>query len=186
MDFISELIDEVIESVVEEKWLAVVGYEGLYEVSDLGRVKSLARHGTCGGILSPSPDKDSYLKVNLYKNSKKKYILIHRLVLLTFLPLEEKEVDHINQIKTDNRLENLRWASKSENKRNKNKQKGCYSSIYKGVYWAKNKNKWDARCCINYKITFLGLFDDELDAAKAYNAYIIANNLQEFAILNDV
>ena len=183
MDFIGELIDEVIESVVEERWLPIVGYEG-YEVSDLGRVKSLVKRTRKGElILSPSPAKDGYLRVHLRNNNSCK-IMVHRLVLQAFLPIEEKEVDHINQIKTDNRLINLRWATSSENKRNKNKQKGCYSSIYKGVCWHKKSKKWRASCKNNSKNKTIGRFDTEIEAAKAYNAYIIANNLQEFAILN--
>jgi hypothetical protein len=184
MDFIGELIDEVIESVVEERWLAVVGYEGLYEVSDLGRVKSLARAKAKERILKQSCN-DGYCRVGLF-NKKQDRKLIHRLVLLTFLPLEEKEeVDHINHIKSDNRLENLRWATRSENKRNTNKKIGC-SSQYIGVCFNKPAMKWQVDCRINKGRKSLGLFDTEQDAGKAYNAYIIANNLQEFAILNDV
>jgi hypothetical protein len=182
MDFISELIDEVIESIVEERWLPIVEYEGLYEVSDLGRVKSLARKGTLGGIMKPNLLK-GYLRVHLHNNNSCK-IMVHRLVLEAFLPMEEKEVDHINNIRTDNRLINLRWATSSENARHKNKKANC-SSIYKGVCWDKQKNKWTAQCK-NKKQTHLGAFNDEQDAAKAYNAYIITNNLQEFAVLNDV
>jgi len=185
MDFISELIDEVIERVTEERWLPIVGYEGLYEVSDLGRVKSLARKGTRGGIMKPYLSKKGYCFNSLSKNNIEKIFSIHRLVLEAFFPLEEKEVDHINNIRTDNRLINLRWCSRSENMRKQNKKIGC-SSQYKGVCWDKSNKKWTAQCKINNKNKTIGAFNDEVEAAKAYNAYIITNNLQEFAILNDV
>jgi hypothetical protein len=181
MDFIGELIDEVIESVVEERWLPIVGYEGLYEVSDLGRIKSSSRKGTRGGILKQKLTKKGYFDIML-NNKSYKMLKVHRLVLEAFLPLEEKkEVDHINHIKSDNRFINLRWATSSENARHKNKKVG-YSSQYKGVSW--DRISWKSSCQINNKKIYLGLFDAEVDAAKAYNAYIIANNLQEFAVLN--
>lgn len=182
MDFISELIDDVIEIVVEERWLPIVGYEGLYEVSDLGRVKSLARTTTKGGIRNQFISNNGYLRVPLTNLKTKKY-LVHRIVLSTFLPIEEnKEVDHINHIKTDNRFENLRWATCSENTRHRKKLTNC-SSKYIGVCFDKSRNKWLSSCKIYYKKT-IGRFDTEEEAAKAYNAYIIENGLQDFAILN--
>ena len=185
MDFISELIDDVIERVVEERWLPIVGYEGLYEVSDLGRVKSSQRKGTRGGLLKPQLNTEGYLSVALHFKSRK-YISVHRLVLSTFLPIEEnKEVDHINHIKTDNRLENLRWATCSENIRHRKKIANC-SSQYIGVKWHKRDKKWEVSCCFNYNHKYIGRFDTEVEAAKAYNTYIIENGLQEFAILNNV
>ena len=186
MDFIGELIDEVIERVVEERWLPIVGYEGLYEVSDLGRVRSLARTTTKGGIMKQQVSSNKYLRVELSKQNIRKKKLIHRLVLEAFLPIEEKmEVDHINHIKTDNRLENLRWATRSENKRNTNKMVNC-SSQYIGVSWCKSRNNWEVRCKFDNKNINVGRFNTELEAAKAYNNFIIENNLQEFAILNSI
>lgn len=118
--------DEVTDLPGEE-WRPVAGYEGLYEVSDAGRVKSLNRvvvgsngierrvHGKLlNGRLSPA----GYRVVNLCgdKNADR---LIHRLVAEAFLePDSDPErniVDHINAIRTDNRLENLRWVTQKEN-----------------------------------------------------------------------
>jgi hypothetical protein len=127
-----------------------------------------------------------YLNIGLTKNKKQITFLVHRLVLLTFLPMEEKEVDHINHIKSDNRLINLRWATRSENQRYKKKQEGR-SSQYIGVYYEYNKWRVRYRCLINKKYILVGWFNDEIEAAKAYNAYIITNNLQDnFYTLNNV
>ena len=186
MDFIGELIDEVIERVVEERWLPIVGYEGLYEVSDLGRVRSLARNGTSkNGRILKQQNYCGYLSVIL-NNKGHKIMRVHRLVLLSFLPIEEeKQVDHINHIKTDNRLENLRWATGSENMRYRKKWANC-SSQYKGVSWNKRDNLWEVSIFYNNKKVNLKRFDTEIEAAKAYNTYIIENNLQEFAKLNSI
>jgi hypothetical protein len=184
MDFISQIIDEVVESVVEERWLPIVGYEN-YEVSDLGRVKSLARNGTKGGILKYAINQ-GYLRVCLSKNNKNKNVVIHRLVLQAFQPTEEDlECDHINHIKSDNRLCNLRWATKSQNVRFQKKREGC-SSQYRGVINTYRKTPWRASCRLNGKIIHIGTFDDEHDAGRAYNDFIIKHNLQHFTILNDI
>jgi len=179
MDFISQIIDEVIESVVEEEWRPIVGYEGLYEVSNLGRVKGLK----CGKILKPSPNKNGYLCLHLYNKGRNRF-RVHRLVLLTFLPIDEiKEVNHKNHIKTDNRLCNLEWCSRSENVRFQNKREGC-SSQYIGVTWCKSNNNWNAQCRIDGVQFYLGTFDTEEEAGRAYNNFVISKGLQDFVNLN--
>ena len=105
-----------------------------------------------------------------------------RLVLESFLRIEEnKEVNHTKHIKTDNRLENIEWCSHSQNNRFRKKWEGC-SSRYKGVSWY--YNKWKVQCQIDGNLFCIGSFDDEKDAGKAYNDFIIKNNLQHFTILN--
>ena len=108
-----------------EIWKPVVEYEGLYEVSSFGRVRSLDRYDgrgwrIKGRILKPTIDKKGYLTVGLSKNNQRKAFKVHRLVALHFIPnIENKpEIDHINTIKTDNRVENLMWVTPKENSNN--------------------------------------------------------------------
>lgn len=97
---------------MNEIWKDIIWYEWLYQVSNLGNVKSLFRYKK---ILSPS--KWRYLRVSLTKESVTKDYSIHRLVAQTFIqnPENKKEVNHINWIKYDNRLHNLEWCTRSEN-----------------------------------------------------------------------
>lgn len=112
----------------EEEWRAVVGFEGIYEVSSNGRVKSLGRERTLFGdlnrrmmtkdhILAGRIDGAGYKKVCLVRDGVHKYINVHRLVAEAFIqnPLKLRDVNHKNGVKIDNRLDNLEWVSHSEN-----------------------------------------------------------------------
>ena len=109
-----------------EEWRDVVGYEGLYQVSDQGRVKSLERkipHWRGGEriqkerILKPIDDGRGYLRVDLYAGGKRKRFKVHRLVCQAFHenPGNKPQVNHINEDKTDNRACNLEWSTRIEN-----------------------------------------------------------------------
>ena len=103
----------------QEIWCDVKGYEGLYAVSNMGRVKSLGNDKSRREkILSPCKSGNGYLQVNLWKEGKVKRYSIHRLVLSTFSPCEnshELQVNHIDEDKTNNMLENLEWVTCKEN-----------------------------------------------------------------------
>ena len=104
-----------------EKWKAIPGYEGWYEVSDRGRVRALertTRHGRKRKrhVLKAVPQGGSYLRVDLSRDNRQRTRLVHQLVLEAFVgPANGMQVRHLNGKRQDNRLENLCWGTISEN-----------------------------------------------------------------------
>lgn len=104
-----------------EIWKDIKGYEGLYQVSNMGRVKTLNyNHTGMERVLKESPARGGYKKVILCRENKCKTYQTHRLVAEAFIPNPEGKpcTDHINTIRTDNRVENLRWVTRKENQNN--------------------------------------------------------------------
>lgn len=102
-------------------WRDIEGYEGVYQVSNLGQVKNLNyNHTNKERIKKLSKDKDGYLFVGLYKNKRNSNYRVHRLVAQAFINNINKKpcVDHINTIKQDNHVWNLRWVTNKENTNN--------------------------------------------------------------------
>jgi hypothetical protein len=160
----------------QEIWKDIPGHEGYYQVSSLGRVKSIKRkHSPKENLLTPYLENVGYLRVTLRLNRTKKKVCIHKLVAMAFLnhtPCGYTEVvNHKNFIRTDNRLCNLELVSQRQNT---NKKHINSSSIYTGVCWDKKSKKWTARIKLRGKSIDLGRFDDEIEASEYYQDALLA------------
>lgn len=160
------------------QWSCPPNYDELYEVSSVGELKGVDRiskrsetttRKLKGKLKTQNICRLGYLRSNLYKDGKVKTWQIHQLVALTFIPNPENKpcVNHINRIKTDNRVENLEWCTHRENTAHwrllSNK-----TSKYVGVHWDKKSEKWRASIRIKKKLFHLGCFKNEIDAHHAY------------------
>ena len=152
-----------------EEYRPIKGYEGLYEVSNFANVKSLERTNSMSRrvkerILKQSIAGNSYLRVKLFNGIR----YVHQLVAIAFLnhlPNGNKiVVDHIDNNKSNNRLDNLQLIT---NRENLSKEKRG-TSKYTGVYWNKQCKKWHASITINSKIKYLGQYTNEIQASNAY------------------
>lgn len=136
---------------MKEIWKDIPGYEGSYQVSNLGRVRSLNYNHT-GEIklLKQGTDKKGYKRVSLYKNGKEKKYPVHRLVAITFIsnPNNYKEVNHKDEDKSNNNVNNLEWCTREYNinygtamKRSSESKKGEKNPFYgkKGKYHPASK-----------------------------------------------
>jgi hypothetical protein len=162
---------------MDEEFKKIDDYDN-YSVSNLGNV----RNDKTGIIKKGWKNNKGYLMVDLYKNNIPKKFSIHRLIGIYFIENVNncKEIDHINRNSLDNRIENLRWATRSQNQANGGKRQNT-SSIYIGVCFHKPSNKW----CSNIKEKdnkqkHLGLFNTEIEAYNCRQNYILNNNLAEF------
>ena len=160
---------------MNEIWKDIEGYEGLYQVSNLGRVKSLPKEWVGGkGVIRKHNGKilkqvlcKGYGRVFLYKKGTRKRYYVHQLVAMAFLNHMPNGyvlvVDHIDDDPQNNRVDNLQIVT---NRFNTCKTQGKYSSKYKGVN--REGNKWRARIYVNGKHKYLGSFTCELAAHHAY------------------
>ena len=146
-----------------EEWRAIAEYDGLYEVSDWGRVKSVRRvvpHSTSVTKTIPEKikniqkDSQGYCLVSLWKDGKEGKRLVHRLVAKAFIPNPENlpEVNHRYGIKEDNRPSELNWSTASDNQKHSYevlKRKGAST----GKFGADNAHSIKVKC-LNFDITF--------------------------------
>ena len=163
-----------------EHWASIDGYLN-YQVSWWGRVENTKT----GRIMKHGTSNHGYRFVMLSKLGESKIHYIHKLVARewTANPLEKTCVDHMDNDKTNNNHENLRWATKSENSMNMKKHVDG-SSAYKGVSWHKKANKWSGQIRVGNVKHHLGLFANEREAAEAYNAAAVLY-FKEYAKLNE-
>lgn len=163
-------------------WIPIVGYEGLYEVSNRGDVRSLdkevesglnrgQKRNIKGKVLLQKTDKDGYKNIQLTKDGYRKDYRVHRLVLSSFtVKCDEKEVNHIDGIKDNNNIFNLEYCTSLENQQHRNnvlRKRGKYEQK-RGVSWNTEKGKWSAFIKINNKSIFLGYSDDKEECYEMY------------------
>ena len=156
----------------QEEWKDIPGYEGLYQVSSFGNVKSLPKfhdnnfsgYITKEKILKPSIEGSGYYFVNLYKNKKRKIHKLHQLVAIVFHNHKpngyELVVNHIDNNKLNNHKDNINLIPQREN---------C--QIHKtdvGIYKSKRANSWVSRIRVNKKQIHLGYYKDKEKALQIY------------------
>ena len=161
---------------MNEIWKEIPGYEGYYEVSNLGRVKTISRtiKRSCGRSLIVKErirkltiDRKGYHRLPLTKDKKVKHFRVHQLVAMTFLNHKidsELVVDHIDNDKQNNNVINLQLIT---NRLNCSKDKKG-SSKYTGVHWNKQQKKYNTTIRIEGKTKYLGSYINEYDAHLAY------------------
>lgn len=163
----------------KEIWKDVPNYEGIYQVSNHGRVKSLSRLINWRGVKKPTKEKilsqsknsEGYVCHVLHKDKSKKHVKAHSLEFEVFNGKYDKtkfEIDHIDNDRGNNKLSNLRLVTRAQNCMNRALYKNK-SSKYKGVHLRKDTGKYRAIIRVNQKNINIGQFDTEIEAAKAYN-----------------
>ena len=165
-----------------EQWKAIKDYEGIYEISDQGRVKSIERNimrsngrnkPVSERILKPGKNHGGYYHISLSKKGLIKKYFVHALIWDHFgdRPRNGRklQIDHVNEIKTDNRIDNLQLLTQRENNSKgwRNKKK---SSKYTGVSWDKTGKIWKSYITINGKLKYLGNHKTEINAHLAYQS----------------
>jgi hypothetical protein len=151
-----------------EKWKDVVGYSGFYQVSNLGNVRRVSCRNNRSTI-KLTKGSNGYYVVNLSKENKQKTRTVHQLVAEAFLnhkPCGYAEVvDHIDNNKLNNTINNLQLISQKENTIKSMKKKPT------GVTWNKGRNKWQAQVREGKRTKYLGIFQEKKDALAEVKKY---------------
>ena len=148
-----------------------------YEVSNLGRIVSLKYDKR--KVLKHGVNPQGYCIVVLYKGKKSHPKTIHRLVMSVFEGESDLHVNHKDENKLNNNLDNLEYTTNRENSQHYHKTKKS-SSKFVGVTWNKKSAKWHSQIQINGKSKHLGYFDDEQKASEAYQNALKELNLKMY------
>lgn len=167
---------------MEEVWKPVVGFEEAYEVSDLGRVRSIDRVDARGNsrtgrmLTNQRLSKRGYYLISFCKNGQQKTMSLHRVVAMAHIhnPDNKPFVNHKNEDTTDCRASNLEWVYPRENVSYSSKQS---ASRFVGVTKA-YKNRWQARIVVDGVRHWLGYFKTEEEAHKAYVNALSTHNVR--------
>ena len=160
--------------------IAIPLTHGLVALIDAEDYKLVSKHKWHAKICATRPGL-IYAATNETQNGKQRTIRLHRLLLNIIDP--KIFVDHINHNGLDNRKENLRICTNTQNCRNAKKRLANGASKFKGVSWSKRCNKFHAAIQINKQYKHIGYFTSELEAAKAYDK-VAKTYFGEFAYLN--
>ena len=177
----------------KEIWKDVVGYEGIYEVSSVGRIRSVdrfvieksGREKFIHGVLLRQANNRGYKVVCLFRSSKGRMALVHKILATAFIQNTSNlpYIDHIDRNRANNTVANLRYTTRGGNTVNSSKIKYTnkeLTSNFKGVSLRKN-GKWN----VNVGGVYRGLFNTEVEAATHYN--LVAKQLYGcFAKLNRI
>lgn len=155
---------------MEEVWKDIPDFEGMYQASNLGRIRSLDRmvkrmgkpFKKTGKLMSMTKQAIGYRAVKLYKDIEFTQMYVHRAVMYTFNGKCDLTIDHINGDKGDNRLENLRYCTQREN------LQFFYSKTNKFMGAHKSPNGWRALITVRKKTITLGYFSSAEEAHKRY------------------
>ena len=166
---------------MQEVFEPIKNYEGLYSVSNFGRIRSEAKKWISGkgGVLGkdttflkPFPNRSGYLYVIFSKNGMRKKYYIHPLIWDHFGNRKRNgrklQIDHIDNNKLNNRIDNLQLLTPRENISKGHIQNGKKVGKYIGVSWHKRNKKWQARIWIKDMPKCLGYFKNEYDAHLIY------------------
>lgn len=168
-------------------WKDIPGYEGLYQASNTGFIKSISRvieKTMFGGNLSKYTRGEKILKpgklrgyyhVTLRKNNESKIFKVHRLILQTFNPIsnfDTLQVNHKDGVKSNNNLDNLEWSTVQNNQLHRYQILYNDRKISKFPYITKNGDKWRLR---GFKNKHIAYFKSEEDAVNKYNELIKTN-----------
>ena len=151
-----------------EEWRQVVGFDN-YEVSNIGNIRSSR------GVLRPGKDTYGYRQINLYKGGNRYTRKVYRLVMDAFNPnVDNKpQIDHINRVRSDDRLENLRWVTARENVRNS----GGFTEEMNGISRSEKNNTYIVRLNIDGTEKYFGS-RKTLDEAKSLRDGVLAGEIE--------
>ena len=156
--------------IMEEIYKDVVGYEGIYQVSNFGNVKSCKT----GLIRNYYLEKNGYYSITLRKNGVGNTRKVHQLVAESFLNHKrcgyKLVINHIDLNKINNKVDNLEIVTNRENSNRKHLKS---TSKYVGVHWNTEDKKWKSGLTINGKLKHLGYFTSELEASEAYQKALL-------------
>ena len=154
-------------ATVNDKWKVIENFEN-YEINNKGIIRNIHTQK----FRKQYKQKNGYLYITLNKNGKNFCIRVHRLVAKAFIenPNNLHDVDHIDGNRSNNKCENLRFATSSQNKTNTNMQSNNKLGI-KGVSWNKKAKKFIAQISLNNKSYNLGYYDSEFEAGFIYEFF---------------